>query len=405
MLSKLFSFFNKKQKKYQDFSSVSYLLQCINELKKYSSYNKRDLKHFESLYGFILLKKEKALVNEFLEAFLMNLQDKYNYKFFISKLLLSTFKTKNIYLISTATSVISRSHIYFDKEDKAFQINIHKMFFITINSCKGNNAELMKILLNDYCFSWGSKTFSFENLLKPTIYLSIKNKDYKLYYSIMDSLNLKANYYNGEIIKEASMIALENNYLDFFNNGYSFDIYSKRENTRSHNSAQFLLESFFIFIKEHKFQAASNILSIKKELDNFYFIFLSDEQYSSNNDNVISAIETLIKYDKPLLKIFINHIKEEINQQFFSDKMLNKFSYKYLCILNNSNLDFSDKVDLFSKYYFMLKNDMLVKFFKNFYSIDNQFLNYIYKNLNTEKKNKINSLIESLKIKNKINSF
>ena len=146
MFLKLFSFFNKTPKKNPESFSVSYLQKRINAFKNHSSYNKKDLKHFESLYGLILLKKQESLVNEALDAFLINLKDKYSYKLFISKLLLSTFKTRNVYLISAATSVVSKYSVYFYKEDKAFQINIHKMFFIAINSCKGNNAELIKWL-------------------------------------------------------------------------------------------------------------------------------------------------------------------------------------------------------------------------------------------------------------------
>lgn len=405
MFSKLFSFFYKTQKKKPESFSVRYLQKRINAFREHSSYNKKDLKHFESLYGLILLKKQEALVNEALDSFLINLKDKYSYKLFISKLLLSTFKTRNVYLISAATSVVSKYSVYFYKEDKAFQINIHKMFFIAINSCKGNNAELIKILLNDYCFSWGFKTFSLENLLIPTINKSIKNKDYKLYYSIMNSLNLKANYYNSEIIKNASIIALENNYLEFFDKEYSFDIYSKNTYSRSHNSADFLLKCFFDFIEQHKFEAATNVLKLKKELNNSYFQFLSDEKYSNNNDKVISAIRILTEYDNTLLKVFINNIKEEMNHNYFSDDMLNQFNYRYLQLLNNSDIDFFDKIDLFSKSYFMPKNDMLIKFFKNFYNTDNQFLNYIYDLLHSRTKRDIANCINVIKTKEKISSF
>ena len=89
MFLKLFSFFNKTQKKNPESFSVSYLQKRINAFKNHSSYNKKDLKHFESLYGLILLKKQEALVNEALEAFLTNLKDKYSYSFFISKLLIN----------------------------------------------------------------------------------------------------------------------------------------------------------------------------------------------------------------------------------------------------------------------------------------------------------------------------
>ena len=404
MFLKLFSFFNKTPKKNPESFSVSYLQKRINAFKNHSSYNKKDLKHFESLYGLILLKKQESLVNEALDAFLINLKDKYSYKLFISKLLLSTFKTRNVYLISAATSVVSKYSVYFYKEDKAFQINIHKMFFIAINSCKGNNAELIKILLNDYCFSWGFKTFSLENLLIPTINKSIKNKDHKLCYSIMNSLNLKANYYNSEIIKNASIIALENNYLEFFDKEYSFDIYSKNTYSRSHNSADFLLKCFFDFIEQHKFEVATNVLKLKKELNNCYFQFLSDKEFSNNNI-IIHVIKVLMNYDNTLLKLFINDIKEEMNNNLFSDEMLNEFNYKYLNLLNKSDMDYFDKVDLFSKSYFMPKNDILIKFFRNFYTSDNKFLNHVYELLHSRTKKDIANCIEIIKTKEKISSF
>lgn len=405
MFLKLFSFFNKTQKKNPESFSVSYLQKRINAFKNHSSYNKKDLKHFESLYGLILLKKQEALINEALEAFLINLKDKYNYKFLISKILLSTFKTRNVYLISAATSIVSKYHIHFYKEDKAFQINVHKMFFIAINSCRGNNAQLIKILLNSSCFSWITRTFSLENLLEPAIYKSIKNKDHKLYFSIMDSLSMKANYSNGNIIKNASIIALENNYLEFFDNEYSFDIYSKNTYSRSHNAGEFLLKCFFDFVNQHKFEAATNVLKLKKELNNSYFKFLSDEKYSNNNDKVISAIRILIEHDNTLLKAFINNIKEEMNHNYFSEDMLNEFNYRYLHLLNNSDIDFFDKIDLFSKSYFMPKNDMLIKFFKKFYNTDNQFLNYIYDLLHSRTKKDISNCINVIKTKEKISSF
>tara|TARA_B100000073_G_C23741993_1_gene573979 strand:- start:1446 stop:2660 length:1215 start_codon:yes stop_codon:yes gene_type:complete len=404
MFLKLFSFFNKTQKKNPESFSVSYLQKRINAFKNHSSYNKKDLKHFESLYGLILLKKQEALVNEALEAFLTNLKDKYSYSFFISKLLLSTFKTKNVYLISQATSIVSKYNIHFYKEDKAFQINAHKMFFIAINSCRGNNAQLTKILLNSSCFSWFTKTFSFKNLLEPTIYQSIKNKDHKLYFSIMDSLGMKANYSNGKVIKNASIIALENNYLEFFDNEYSFDIYSKKEYSRSHNSADFLLQCFFCFINQHKFEAATNVLKLKKELNNSYFQFLSDEKYSNNNDKVISAIRILMEHDNTLLKLFIHNIKEEMNNNYISEDILNVFNYRYLELLNNSNIDFFDKIDLLYKSY-LPKNDILIKFFKNFYTSDNKFLNHVYDLLHSRTKRDIANCIEVIKTKEKINSF
>lgn len=404
MFSKLFSFFYKPQKKNPESFSVNYLQKKINAFRGHSSYNKKDLRHFESLYGLVLLKKQESLVNEALEAFLINLKDKYSYKLFISKLLLSTFKTRNVYLISEATSIVSKYHIHFYKEDKAFQINVHKMFFIAINSCRGNNVQLIKILLNSSCFSWITRTFSFENLLEPTIYQSIKNKDHKLYFSIMDSLSMKANYSNGNIIKNVSIIALENNYIEFFDNEYSFDIYSKKEYSRSHNSADFLLKCFFDFINQHKFEAATNVLKLKKELNNSYFQFLSDEKYSNNNDKVISAIKILIEHDNTLLKVFINNIKEEMNHNYFSEDMLNKFNYRYLQLLNDANIDFFDKIDLLYKSY-LPKNDILIKFFRNFYTSDNKFLNHVYELLHSRTKKDIANCIEIIKTKEKISSF
>ena len=94
-----------------------------------------------------------------------------------------------------------------------------------------------------------------------------------------------------------------------------------------------------------------------------------------------------------------------MNHNYFSDDMLNQFNYRYLQLLNNSDIDFFDKIDLFSKSYFMPKNDMLIKFFKNFYNTDNQFLNYIYDLLHSRTKRDIANCINVIKTKEKISSF
>lgn len=405
MFLKLFSIFNNTKKKNSKSSSVRHLQNEIQAFTKHSSYNKRDLKHFKSLYGLVLLKKQEGFIAEALNAFLTNLKNKEEYKFFISKLLLSTFKTKNIYLISKAFSTVYEHHISFYREDKSFKVHMHKMFFIAINSCEGNNAALMRILLNHYALSWCFKTFSFENLLTPTIYKSVKEKDYKMYNTIMDSLNMKGNYSNCEVITNASIIALENNYIDFFNQDYSFDIYCNKEYSKEYKSAEFLVDNFFKFVQDNKFEAANNTLELAIKTKNSYFKFLHNRSYSNNNSKVISTIETLIDKNQDLLKKILSKIQDEIHYNIISDEALNSFNYQYLYILNKSNINLENKIELFSKRYFMPKSEELIKLFKRVYKTDNQFLNWIYDILHSRTQKELSNCIKVIKMKEKITSF
>mgnify|MGYP000280057258 CR=1 FL=1 len=405
MLSKLFSFFNKKQKKSSDYLSVLFLHKKIDKFTEKSLYNTRDLNHFESLYGLILLKKQEDLIEYSLNALLKNINNSKKYKLFISKILLSTFKTKDTCLILKCLHTLSKHHIHFYKNDEGFKTNIHKIFFISMNSSKDINSKLMSIVLNSDCFSWIIKTFSFENLLEPSIYKAVYNQDYGLYNSIIKSLTIKANYYNGDIIKNSSIIALENNYLDFFENTYSVDIYCKRKQVNTNNISEFIFSCFFKFVNENKFEAANNILNLKKEMNNSTFNLLSSSKYSIQNENIISALKSSILHDKTFLKTFIFNIKEEINNYYYDIEVLNDFNYKYLLLLNNSNLSFEEKKELFNKSYFMPDSNVLIDFFKKFYSVDNKFLNFIYNNLHYRVKNDLSNCIDIIKTKEKIKDF
>ena len=405
MLSKLFSFFNKKQKKSSDYLSVLFLQKKINKFIEKSLYNTKDLKHFESLYGLVLLKKQESLIEEALDTLLINIENSEKYKLFISKILLSTFKTKDTSLILKCLRTLSKYHIHFYKNDEGFKTNIHKIFFISMNSSKDINSKLMSIVLNSDCFSWIVRTFSFENLLEPTIYKAVYNKDYKLYNSIIDSLAMKANYGNYEVIKNSSIIALENSCLDFFDNNYSFDIYCKRKHTNIDNVVKFLRNCLFKFVSENKFEAANNILNFKKEFNNHSFKLFYYSSYTDNNEDIISVIKQSINNDKEFLKIFMNNIKEEIHNYYFEDEILDNFNYKYLITLNNSTLNLEEKKELFDKNYFMPNLDTLISFFKKFYNTDNKFLNFIYNKLHYRAKADLANCIEIIKTKEKINSF
>ena len=53
----------------------------------------------------------------------------------------------------------------------------------------------------------------------------------------------------------------------------------------------------------------------------------------------------------------------------------------------------------------MPKNDILIKFFRNFYTSDNKFLNHVYELLHSRTKKDIANCIEIIKTKEKISSF
>ena len=307
MFSKLF--FNKKIKKDPKSFSFLFLYKEIHKFTKKSSYTTKDLKHFESLYGLILLKQKQILIVKALNSLLKNLENNSNYINFISKILLSTFKTKDTYIISKVIHVLSNHNVFIDKKNKDFQINLYKIFFISVNACKENNPKLIKIILHSSYFSWIFKDFNFEYLLNPCFYKLLKKNNNNIYYSVINSFISKINYNKERFIENDNIIALKNNNLNFFNNDYSNSIYEEYKFLNKEYSIDFIFNSFFNFIVEHKFAQARNILNLKKEINHPKFNFFS---------NKIN---------------FIHSILENTNPFNFDKNLFENFKYDYLNIL------------------------------------------------------------------------
>lgn len=362
-----------------------------------TSYSIDELNLFKSIFGRSLLLDKTDTLNVLLESFFNNLKTRENYKYFIADLLLSAFKTKKYDHISSITYIYNKNYIYFHKNEKCFQKQCHKMFYLA-----KKDHILMQILLNAYCFSWFIKTFDFDNLIYPVIYSSIKNKEYKMYESVLNSLNYKANHCNRGIYSKSAFIAIKYNNFDFFNEcEHSLPVLKDNLKSREEREVtEYLFKFLNTFVEEKNQKAVQFVLNRMTEMN---VSLLSTSNYFRRFDFIIRQLKNL--KDSDIFKDYISKLEFDFSL-FYSQNVeeiddLKESLFSTFYYINNERLN-----NLFH-YSFLPNENFIIKFFQTNYSTDNNFLNFIYENSTSRcyMKTRINKSITIAKTKEKFNTF